>query len=298
MASKSSNKRRRLEYSAQHQIDALYDTHNLPHYKGLADEPLVLYEGTPTQAQFKEIVDKLDQSDVRKLLHQAAEYLDQSDVRKLLVDAAVSNKSVRTKVANELTDIQLLCKRDQARKVQEERRPPLQPAPSAQQAQLPATHESEGLFFEENIEKVDYYINKRWANLNDTEKYDKAPAAATLVNLEIAKIKESATYKSDCETKINAVIALCDIGTTIMKGGDCIGDEVRTRVGHEEFLVNTMSDIVNSMSHFEIRAFRDDIVALEDFNIKRKIYRVFDGFRDVYDLIENELMTTLVPTYD
>ncbi|KAG9515533.1 hypothetical protein KCV07_g7350, partial [Aureobasidium melanogenum] len=162
---------------------------------------------------------------------------------------------------------------------------PLQPAPSAQQARRPATHESEGLFFEANIEKVDYYINK-------------TPAAATLVNLEIAKIKESATYESDCETKINAVLALCDIGTTIMKGGDCIGDKVRTRVGHEEFLVNTMSDIVNSMSHFEIRAFRDGIVALEDFNMKRRIYRVFDGFRDVYDLIENELMTTLVPTYD
>lgn len=157
---------------------------------------------------------------------------------------------------------------------------PLQPAPSAQQAQRPATHESEGLFFEANIEKVDYYINKRWANLNDTEKYDKAPAAATLVNLEIAKIKESATYRSDRETKINAVLALCDIGTTVMTGGDCIGDEVRIRVGHEEFLVNTMSDIVNSMSHFEIRAFRDDIVKLEDFNTKRRIWRVFDGFRE------------------
>lgn len=148
MASTSSNKRRRLESSTQHQTDALYDTHDLPHYKGLADESLMLYEGTPTEAQFEEIIEKLNQSDVRKLLHQAAEYLDQSDVRELLVNAAVSNRLVGIKVVNELTDIQLLCKRDKTRKVQEERHPPLRSTPSAQQAQRPVTHEPEGLFFE------------------------------------------------------------------------------------------------------------------------------------------------------
>ncbi|KAG9697268.1 hypothetical protein KCU95_g338, partial [Aureobasidium melanogenum] len=220
------------------------------------------------------------------------------DVHKLLVNAAVSNELVGTEVAGRLAHIQLLCKRDKARKVQEERHSPLKLAPPAQQAQCPATHESEEFFFNANIEKVDYYINKRLTNLNDAEKYDKAPTAATLVNLEIAKIKESATYKSDCETKINAVLALCNTGSTVMTGGDCIGDEVRARVGHEEFLVDAMSDIMNSMSHFEIMAFRDDIVKLEDFNTKRRIWRVFDGFREVFDLIENELMTTLVTTCD
>ncbi|KAH0345724.1 hypothetical protein KCU81_g4250, partial [Aureobasidium melanogenum] len=234
----------------------------------------------PTPAQFVEIVDELDQSDVRKLLTQAAQYLGALDVHKLLVNAAVSNELVGTEIAGRLAHIQLLCKRDKARKVQEERYPPLKLAPPAQQAQCPATHESEEFFFNANIEKVDYYINKELTNLNDAEKYDKAPTAATLVNLEIAKIKESATYKSDCETKINAVLALCNTGSTVMTGGDCIGDEVRARVGHEEFLVNAMSDIMNSMSHFEIMAFRDDIVKLENFNMKRRIWRVFDGFRE------------------
>lgn len=94
MTSRGSNKRQRLESPVQHETNSPFETHNLPHYRDLVDQPFILYEQTPTEVQFKEIVEKLDQSDVRKLLTQAAHYLDQSAVRKLLVNAAVSNELI------------------------------------------------------------------------------------------------------------------------------------------------------------------------------------------------------------
>ncbi|KAG9837831.1 hypothetical protein KCU98_g10069, partial [Aureobasidium melanogenum] len=288
MASTSSNKRRRLESSAQHQTDALYDTHNLPHYRGLADEPLMLYEGTPTEAQFKEIVEKLDQSDIRKLLHQAAEYLDQSDVRKLLVNAAVSNELVGTKVTGELTHIQLLCKNEQARKYQELLNPSLQPARPVPQPESPVVleTETEALVFEANVQQVDDIINnKKWAKLSGTKQLEKAGEAANLVKQEITKIAKSVTFKSQYETKMNGILALLDIGTIIISGGDCIDEEVRKQIGYDDWFSNKAIDIAVRMLPSEVQAFaEDDMETLEDFDLKRKVHGVFDGFEDVVNI--------------
>lgn len=196
-----SNKRRRVESPVQEQTISPFETHNLPHCKDLADQPLMLYEKAPTEAQFHEIVERLDQSDVRKLLTQAAQYLDQSAVRKLLLNAAVSNELVGLKVASELTHIQLLCKNERAWKIQEERPSPLQQEQPVQQPESPIVPDDEGLVFEVEIQQVGDIINKKWIRLSRTQQFEKAGEAADLVKQEITKIAQSVTWRSHFETK-------------------------------------------------------------------------------------------------
>ncbi|CAD0088914.1 unnamed protein product [Aureobasidium mustum] len=286
MASSSSNKRQRLEPPAGHQDNVLHDTHNLPHYKDLADQPLMMYEGTPTEAQFVEIVEKLDQSDVRKLLHQAVDYLDQSDVRKLLVNAAVSNELVETKVVGELTRIRRLCENEQVRRYQELFTPPLQPARPVPQPERPVVleteTETEALGLEKNIQQVDDIINKRYAKLRGPKQLEKAGEAADLVKQEIAKIAQSTTWRSQYETKMNAILALLDIGNIIIDGTNSISAEVRKQVGYNESFAKTVMDIVALMLPSEVQAFaEDDIQTLEEFSIKRRACDIFDGFEEV-----------------
>lgn len=294
-----SNKRRRVESPVQHQTNSPVETHNLPHCKDLADQPLMLYEKAPTEAQFKEIVEKLDQSDVRKLLTQAAQYLDQSDVRKLLLNAAVSNELVGIKVASELTHIQLLCKNERAWKIQEERPTSSQPELPDQLPESPIVYEDEGLVFEAEIQEVDNIINKKWVRLSRTQQFEKAGEAADLVKQEIAKIAQSVTWKSHYETKMNGILALLDIGTTILDGPGCIGDEVRKRVGRDEWFSNTVMDIVSFMLPSEVQTFAtDDMDTLEEFDLKRRRYGIFDGFKEVVNIFGYTLLSSSRATYD
>ncbi|KAG9591375.1 hypothetical protein KCU77_g6349, partial [Aureobasidium melanogenum] len=260
-----------------------------------------LPDETPTPAQFVEIVDKLDQSDVRKLLTQAAQYSDDSDVRKLLVNAAVSNELVGTNVAGELTHIQLLCKNEQARKYQELLNPSLQPARPVPQPERPVVleTEAEALEFEANVQQVDDIINKKWAKLSGTKQLEKAGEAANLVKQEITKIAKSVTFKSQYETKMNGILALLDIGTSIISGGDCIGEEVRKQIGYDEWFSNKAIDIAVRMLPSEVQAFaEDDMETLENFDLKRKVHGVFDGFEDVVNIFGYTLLSSSRAMYD
>jgi hypothetical protein len=149
------------------------------------------------------------------------------------------------------------------------------------------TYETEAYGFDENAAQVDYIINEKWARLSGSKQYNKAWDAAEMVNSEIAEIAQSVTKKSHCDTKINALLALCGIGSIVAVGGDCIGSEVRKHVGYDEVLVNTLLAIVDLMTVDEKRILdSDDMEALEAFDKERKSYCVFDDFEQVLEKLK------------
>lgn len=290
MSTTTSNKRQRVESPVQYEP---YDIQDLPQNRDLADQPWTRFEVNPTEAQITELVGKFDESDVRRLLIETIGDLGDSGVRKLLVNATVSNELGYMRLWNELTYAQLLRKDEKAQKIFQQRSRPIEFAPQVYQAQkatvpkqpeLPMTYESEIFEFDANAAQVDYIINEKWARLSGTKQYNKSWDAADLVNKEIAKIAQSVTKKSHHHTKINAILGLCDIGSIVAVGGDCIGAEVRKQVGYDDTLVNAMKNIVKLMTIDEKRAFcQEDMDVLEAFDKERKGYCVFDEFPMVLD---------------
>jgi len=288
-----------------------YDTEDLPRTKDLADQPWTQYEPNPTEAQVTEIVEKLDESDVRKFLTKTIGNLHESLVRKLLVTAAVSNDLVYMDLWGELTHIQLLKKDERAQKLYQQRSRPIEFAPQlqqAQQAQQPSvpkqpeplmTDEPDFYAFDKNILQVDYIINEKWAKLSGSKQYNRAWDATDLVNKEIAKIAQSTTKKSHHLTKIGAMLGLCEIGSIVAVGGDCIGAEVRKHVGYDVTLVNAMLGIVSLMTIDEKRALgHAELKILEEFDKERKAYCVFDDFPKVLETFKQALAGPQTAAYD
>lgn len=305
MSTATSNKRQRVESPAQY---VPYDTQDLPQNRDLADQPWTRFEVNPTEAQITELVGKFDESDVRRLLIETIGDLGDSGVRKLLVNAAVSSELGYMRLCNELTYTQLLRKDEKAQTIIQQRSRPIEFAPQvhrAQKAIVPKqpepskSYEHEIYRFEGNVAQVDYIINEKWARLSGTKQYNKAWDAADMVNSEIAKIAQSITKKSNRHTKINAILGLCEIGSIVAEGGDCIGAEVRKHVGYDDTLVNTMKDIVKLMTIDEKRFLcQEDIDFLEAFDKKRKGYCVFDDFPEVLDTFKKAVAKPQGATHD
>lgn len=84
---------------------------------------------------------------------------------------------------------------------------------------------------------------------------------------------------------MNGILALLDIGTIVIDGTGCIGDEVRKRVGHDEWFSNTVTDIVSLMLPSEVQTFAaDEIQTLESFDLKRRGHGIFDGFKEAVNI--------------
>lgn len=115
----------------------------------------------------------------------------------------------------------------------------------------------------------------------------------------VARIAQSITEKSHHETKINALLALSNIGTIVAIGGDRSGAELRKHVGHDDGLVKVMLDITDLMTVNEQRALSsDDMQALEEFDKERKRYCVFDGFKNVLDVFKKAKMEVSIVAND
>ena len=132
MSKPISNKRRRIESPVHYEP---YDTEDLPQNRDLADQSWTRYESSPTEAQITEIVEKLDESEVRKFLTKTIDDMDESDVRELLINTAVSNELVYIDLWGELTHIQLAKKDEKARRTMQRLNPPPRSEPKAQEAQ-------------------------------------------------------------------------------------------------------------------------------------------------------------------
>ncbi|KEQ73627.1 hypothetical protein M436DRAFT_72913 [Aureobasidium namibiae CBS 147.97] len=91
MSTPTTNKRRRIESPVHY---GPYDTEDLPQNRDLADQSWTRHESSPTEAQITAIVDKLDESEVRKFMTKPIEDMDESDVWELLINTAVSNELV------------------------------------------------------------------------------------------------------------------------------------------------------------------------------------------------------------
>lgn len=285
-----------------------YDTQDLPQDRDLADQSWTQYKVNASEAQVTEILEQLDESDVRKFLTNTVGYLNDSNVRKLLVHAAVSNDFVYMDLCGEVAHIQFLKKNEKAQEILQQRSRPAEFAPQLQQAQKPSvpkqpeppmTDEPDFYAFDKNILQVDYIINEKWAKLSGSKQYNRAWDATDLVNKEIAKIAQSITKKSHHLTKIGAIHGLCEIGSIVAVGGDCIGAEVRKHVGHDVTLVNAMLGIVSLMTIDEKRALgHAELKILEEFDKERKAYCVFDDFPKVLETFKQALAGPQTAAYD
>lgn len=289
MSTARGNKRQRMESPVEYEP---YDAPDSPPSKDLAKQPWTEYELNPTEAQITGIVEKLDESDVKKLLAESIQDLDEEDARKLLVNAAVFDGSVYIKVWGELTHIKLAKKGERARKIMERyssTKPTLQvqdiqkaTVPKQPQPAAPLTLETVGI--KEYLQEVDYIINEKYAGLSEWKQYEKAGDAAELVEKEIAKLARRVTKKSYHNIKINAILGLCKIGTLVTRGGNPVGDEVCKQVGNDGLLVRTMLGIADLMTIKEKRALNsEDMKALEAFDTQRKRHSVFHNFEKVLD---------------
>jgi hypothetical protein len=165
--------------------------------------------------------------------------------------------------------------------------------------ETPTIYETDSHYFNAIFFEVDYIINQKWARLSASKQYNQAGDAADMVNGEITKIAQSVTTKSHCETKINAIVGLCEIGYIVATGGDCIGAEVRKQVGYDDLLVNTMLQIANLMTVVEKRALTShDTKALETFDKERIAYCVFDDFEQVLERLRESPMDLPTAVYD
>jgi hypothetical protein len=293
-----------------------YDTPYVSQRKDLASESRTPYEFNPTEAQITNIFEKLDEAEVKRLLAQSISDLDESDARKLLISAAVSTPPVYIEIWGALTHIQMEKKDELARKIQEQsyagirsappvqqvkpakkiQEPPVRPAPQVQQAQqinLPtqpkpsATHTPRALDWmdiREYIQEVDYTINEKYAELSTWQQHDRARDAATLVEKQITSLARRVFKKSRPDTKIDAVLALCKIGSIVARSGTGVGQEVRRQLGDDALLVRTMLGIADLMTIQEKRALQNvDIEALKAFDEERKRHGVFGDFQKVVD---------------
>jgi hypothetical protein len=293
MSTAMSNKRQRMESPVEYEP---YDAPDSPPSKNLAKQPWTEYELNPTEAQITEIVEKLDKSDVKKLLTESIQDLDEEDARKLLVNAAVFDGSVYIKVWGELTHIQLVKKDERARKIMERGNPPSRSTLQVQEAQQTtvtkqpkpsATLTPETVDIKDCFQEVDYIINERYAGLSEWKQYEKAGDAAELVEKEIAKLARRVTKKSYHNMKIDAILGLCKIGTLVTRGGNPVGDEVCKQVGNDALLVRTILGIADLMNIKEKRALNtDDMKALEAFDKQRKRHGVFHNFEKVLDALK------------
>jgi hypothetical protein len=163
----------------------------------------------------------------------------------------------------------------------------------------PIIYETEFYGFHANVISVDYIINQKWARLSGSKQYNKAWDATEMVNDEITTIAQSVTKRSHYETKVNAILALCEVGHVVAVGGDCIGSEVRKHVGYDEVLVNTMWHIVNIMTADEKKALNiDGKRGLGAFDKDRKSYCVFDDFEQVLDKLKEVTVDLPTAAYD
>lgn len=294
MSTPTSNKRQRMESPVQYEP---YDTEDIPHDTDLSEQPLTRYEDNPTEAQITEIVGKLDEPDVRTLLTNAIKDLDEADVRKFLINAAVSNELVYMDLWGELTHIQLAKKDAKMQKIVEQHCRPIefgsqgrqpQKAAAPKQPKPPMTRSTESLDTGAHIQRVDYLVNHKYAELSRSKQYDKTANVAELVNAEITELAKSVTKNSSHTTKIDAVLGLCQIGIIIARGGGCIGTEIHKLVGHDDLLIRIILGIADLMTAEEKRVLSaHDLEALEAFDKERKIHRVFNTFQQVLDTFKN-----------
>jgi hypothetical protein len=141
-----------------------------------------------------------------------------------------------------------------------------------------------GLSIGEYIQEVDYTINEKYAELSTWQQHDRARDAAILVEKQITSLARRVFKKSRPDTKIDAVLALCKIGSIVARSGTGVGQEVRRQLGDDALLVRTMLGIADLMTIQEKRALQNvDIEALKAFDEERKRHGVFGDFQKVVD---------------
>ncbi|TIA62540.1 hypothetical protein D6C77_02696 [Aureobasidium pullulans] len=268
MASTMSNKRQRVEPPTQYQ-------HGLPfgYPQTLSQQPQHFQQFQQHQAPAIEInvTNCTRTPEETGWVVNSVHKLDETTLRKLAILSALSHQDMYIALGNELQQIEYARTMRQQEELQ------------AQQEQL-AKENAQIIDFRSNVNQVDYVINEKWSRLSGSKQYDKAGDAAELVNDEITEIVGSVAPHSNSTTKINAVLALCDIGSIVAAGGDCIGAEVRKQVGYDEELVNALWTIVETMSAADKMVMTaEDIQLLEAFDKERKGYCVFDGFDEVLE---------------
>jgi hypothetical protein len=299
-----------------------YDTPYVSQRKDLATESWTPYEFNPTEAQIVEIVGKFDESEVKRLLAQSISDLDEVDARKLLISAAVSTPPVYIEIWGALTHLQMEKKDELARKIQEQlyagirlapqvqhvqqaklpskiQEPPVRPGPQLQQAQQTnlstqskpsATHTPRALDWmdiREYIQEVDYTINEKYAGLSTWQQHDEAGDAVILVEKQITSLARHVSKKDRPDTKIDAILALCKVGSIVARSGTGVGQEVRRQLGDDATLVRTILGIADLMTTEERRGLHNqDIEALKAFDEERKRHGVFGDFQKVVDTLK------------
>ncbi|KER00505.1 hypothetical protein AUEXF2481DRAFT_695687 [Aureobasidium subglaciale EXF-2481] len=252
MAAATSNKRQRIDPPMQYQNHLPFGhTHTISQPPSFSNLALVPYPQR-TPAETLSIITMVTK-------------LDETSLRNLLIQSAISHDHIYTSHSNTTQALDFV-----ARKLAKEN----------------ATVQE----FEKNVDQVHHVINVKWEKLSDAKQYNKAWDATELVNKEIAKIVNAIKEQSHQESRVNAIVALCEIGGIVAVGGDRLGAEVRKHVGCNDQLVESFWSVLATMSQEEVRKVamsEEDFSIMEAFDKERKGYCVFDGFDEIIEHFKN-----------
>lgn len=139
------------------------------------------------------------------------------------------------------------------------------------------------LTFTENVRRVHYVLNTRYAGLRDSQQSYITLEAATKIEDQMQNISDQVVPHSLYDTKRNAISQLCKIGMMVVEANGYLGSEIQDHMVYNSVLVKSMQAVHDIMIRIEVELiYKDCSKYFEGLDRKRDI--CFEGFDEIVAL--------------
>lgn len=139
------------------------------------------------------------------------------------------------------------------------------------------------LTFTENVRRVHYVLNTRYAGLRDSQQSYITLEAATKIEDQMQNISDQVVPHSLYDTKRNAISQLCKIGMMVVEANGYLGSEIQDHMVYNSVLVKSMQAVHDIMIRMEMELiYKDCSKYFEGLDKKRDI--CFEGFDEIVAL--------------
>ncbi|KAH0158136.1 hypothetical protein KCU67_g7633, partial [Aureobasidium melanogenum] len=139
------------------------------------------------------------------------------------------------------------------------------------------------LTFTNNVRRVHYVLNTRYAGLRDSQQSYITLEAATKIEDQMQNISDQVVPHSLYDTKRNAISQLCKIGMMVVEANGYLGSEIQDHMVYNSVLVKSMQAVHDIMIRMEIELiYKDCSKYFEGLDKKRDV--CFEGFDEIVAL--------------
>ncbi|KAG9515590.1 hypothetical protein KCV07_g7366, partial [Aureobasidium melanogenum] len=139
------------------------------------------------------------------------------------------------------------------------------------------------LTFTDNVRRVHYVLNTRYAGLRDSQQSYITLEAATKIEDQMQNISDQVVPHSLYDTKRNAISQLCKIGMMVVEANGYLGSEIQDHMVYNSVLVKSMQAVHDIMIRIAVELiYKDCSKYFEGLDKKRDI--CFEGFDEIVAL--------------